>query len=219
MSWRTTAILFIVLVLVGGLVYLQSRQDDASTAAPTALATTPDSVDLFAGVDAANVVRLDVRPNGDTEASFTQEEDGGWFMTVPTATTVISQTVTNSLMGLINTGSRRTFTADENPLDVYGLVEPTREVVFAVRREEQLVRYRLQVGNETPAGDAYYVLKEGDQRVHLLTKSPLDSIFELATQPPLPETLPTPMSTIPITDTTPAASLTPTTPITVTIEP
>lgn len=191
MSWRTTGILFVILVLVGGLVYLQSRQDDAATGDATPTASAPNTVSIFDGVTVDDVRRLEVTAGSGEEASFSREAEGGWYMTVPTATTVISQTVTNSVMGLINTGSRRTFTAEENPLEVYGLEDPSREIVVVAGREGQLLRYQLEIGNETPAGDAYYVLRDGDSRVHLMTKSTLDSILELATAPPLPESLPT----------------------------
>ncbi|HZD10355.1 MAG TPA: DUF4340 domain-containing protein [Candidatus Binatia bacterium] len=220
MSWRTTGILFVVLVVVGGLVYWQSRQDEGEAAEPTPPFAAPESVPLFDEVTVEDVVRLDVVPAGGVKASFKHNDDGSWFMTVPTETTVISQTVTNSVTGLINTGSRRTLSPDENPLEAYGLLEPAREIVVAAQRDDQIVRHRLQVGNETPAGDAYYVLKEGDRRIHLMTKSTLDNVFALATNPPLPETLPAPMPSVPAAEgtveTTPAPTqppaLTPTPP-------
>ena len=217
MSWRTTGILFIVLVLVGGLVYLQSRQNETDTAEPTPGSPVPAGVAIFDQVEIDDVVRVDISAGGDEEVSFSHEPDGAWSMTVPSATNVISQTVTNSLLGLINTTSRRTLSPGENPLEAYGLHEPAREITIAVAREDQVVRYRLLVGNETPAGDAYYVLEEGDPRIHLMTKSTLDGIFTLATNPPLPESLPTPIATLPVTATvtvtgtaTPAITLTPT---------
>lgn len=201
MSWRTTGILFIVLVVVGGLVYLQSRQNEAAPADATPAAATPSSVSIFDDVTEENVRRLEITASRGQEASLSREAEGGWFMTVPTATAVISQTVTNSVMGLINTSSRRTFAPEENPLQVYGLEDPARRIVLVAGREGQVIRYQLDVGNETPAGDAYYVLREGDARVHLMTKSILDRIFELATDPPLPESLPTAIPTTPITGT------------------
>lgn len=204
MSWRTTAILFIVLLVVGALALLQNRRNQAvENQQPTAQAPVPEGASLFEGVEATEIARLDVTASVDTLASFSRESDGSWHMTVPTPTVVISQTMTNLLTGMINTASRRTFAPDENPLSAYGLMDPVREIVMAVNRGDQVVRYRLQVGNETPAGDAYYVLKEGDGRVHLMTKSTLDQILALATSPPLPEALPTPISTEPIAPVTP----------------
>lgn len=198
MSGRTTLGLFVILILVVALAFLQSRQPEPEDAeAPTAQAPVVESVNVFEGVSVDDVARLDLALTIDASASFTREADGSWYMTTPTATQVISQTMTNTVMGLLNTGSRRTFAPDENPLDAYGLADPIREIVVAVSQEERLLRYRLEVGNETPAGDAYYVLKEGDRRVHLMMKSMIDRIFGLGTDPPLPEHLPTPAPLIP----------------------
>lgn len=198
MSGRTTLGLFVILILVVALAFLQSRQPEPEDAeAPTAQAPVVESVNVFEGVSVDDVARLDLALTVDASASFTREADGSWYMTTPTATQVISQTMTNTVMGLLNTGSRRTFAPDENPLDAYGLADPIREIVVAVSQEERLLRYRLEVGNETPAGDAYYVLKEGDRRVHLMMKSMIDRIFGLGTDPPLPEDLPTPAPLIP----------------------
>lgn len=216
MSWRTTGILFIVLVAVGALVYFQSRQDEAASADVTPTAPTPSSVSIFEGVTVDNVRRLEITSSGGQEVSLSREAEGGWVMTVPTATTVISQTVTNSVTGLMNMGSRRTFAPEENPLDAYGLEDPDRQIVVVVGRDGEVIRYQLDVGSATPADDAYYVLRQGDGRVHLMTKSTLDRIFELATDPPLPESLPTEVPTIPITGT---ETITATTPLTATTAP
>lgn len=206
MSWRTTGLLFIALVVVAAVVFLQSRQTEPENDGLPTAAPVVETTDLFGDVEEPDVVRLDVQAASNREASFSREPGGNWVMTVPTSTAVITQTVTNAVTGLINTSSRRTFAPDENPLDAYGLVDPARQIIVAVEREGQIVRHLLQIGNETPAGDAYYVLKEGDRRVHLMTKTTLDNVFELATQPPLPETLPTPDPTLEASSTVPLAT-------------
>lgn len=190
MNWRTTGILFVILVVLGGIVFLQSQQAEREAITSTTGAAPTTSVMIFGESRAENVVRLDIRPISGVNTSFSKEADGAWHMTVPTATTVISQTVNNTLSGLMNAGSRRSFAVEDNPLDAYGLLEPLREIVIAVSRDEQTVRYHLQVGNETPTGDAYYVLKDGDRRVHLMAKPTLDAVFALASNPPFPEALP-----------------------------
>jgi hypothetical protein len=129
-------------------------------------------------------------------------------MTVPTSTQVISTTMANAIRGLMTTGSRRTLPPEENPLQAYGLEEPQQQVTLAVQDEGRIVRHLLSIGNETPTGDAYYVLKEGDRRVHIVAKSALDSVLDLAQSPPFPE--PTP--TLPLTGTVPVTSTTPLSP-------
>jgi hypothetical protein len=145
----------------------------------------------FSDATVEDVTRLDIDRDSIT-ASFAHEADGSWHMTVPTATQVMSVTLTNQVRTLISTGSRRTIAPDENPLQAYGLDEPDSEITLVVRREERQVRYQLLVGNETPTGDGYYALKQGDPRVYIMSKSLLDGIFGLAEAPPLPDPATTP---------------------------
>lgn len=193
MNWRTTGVLFVVALLLAGAVYLQSRQSESEGAIPTVSAdTSGESASMIGDAAVDSIVRLDVSFSSGPETSFAREADGDWHMTVPTTTMVISQTVSNAVSGLINAGIQRSFAPEENPLEAYGLSEPTKQIVVAESRGEQTIRHVLQVGKETPTGDAYYVLREGDRRVHLVSKSALDTVFSLATNPPLPETAATP---------------------------
>lgn len=206
MSWRTTGFLFLILVLVAGLVFWQNRQQQETETSSTVAAPSPQAgADLFGNASVENVVRLDVATGADVSASFHRDESGSWSMTVPTSTQVISTTMANAVRGLISVGSRRTLPPEENPLQAYGLEQPQQQVTLAVQDEGRIVRHLLSIGNETPTGDAYYVLKEGDRRVHLVAKSALDSVLDLAQTPPVPE----PGPTLPITGTVPVTSTTP----------
>lgn len=209
MSWRTTGILFLVLVVVAGAAFWQSRrQEEAEGEATVASPPASAGADLFGSTSVENVVRLDVTTGEGVDASFRQDEDSSWSMTVPTSTEVISTTMTNAIRGLISAGSRRTLPPEENPLQAYGLEQAGKQVTLAVQDEGRIVRHLLSIGDETPTGDAYYVQKEGDRRVHLVAKPALDSVLDLAQTPPIPE----PSSTLPITGTIPVTGTTPISP-------
>jgi hypothetical protein len=190
MSWRTTAVLFVVLLLVGGYVYYQSQQELAVEPLPTPL-PQPEQADLVAAtIDEVN--RLDVtRLEDAANASFSRNEAGDWFQTVPTNTEVISMTMNTQITGLASLRSSRTLPADANPLSTYGLDEPAYEIVLATTRDERTVRTTLLVGNETPAGDANYVQKRGDPRVHIVPIGVIQNVIGLLENPPLPEPTPT----------------------------
>lgn len=190
MSWRTTGVLFAILVIVGAIVYLQTQQNEPEPETPSPEVGVSENTSLFGESNAEDIVRLDITASPGASASYAKSEEGAWVMTVPTATTVITQTVTSAITGLVTARTQRSFSSEDNPLNAYGLVDPPREIVVAVLRDGQTVRYRLQVGKEAPTASAYYVLKEGDARVHLLAKTTLDTLFALATNPPLPEALP-----------------------------
>jgi hypothetical protein len=152
------------------------------------------------------VARLDLRKN-DEAASLSHESSGEWFMTVPTATQLISATVTSNVQTLLDASSRRTLSPDANPLTAYGLEEPATEITVAARRGEEIRRQTLFVGDQTPGGDAYYVRKQGDPRVHIIPTFSLDGVLDLISNPPL---------LTPVTTTLP---FTPTLPITATVSP
>lgn len=189
-SWRTTGLLFLALLVVGAAVFaLQQRP--AGEATPTAAAPFVEAFDLFGGITVEDVVRLEiVQAEPPDEALFTRDEESVWMQTVPTTTQVFSPTLTNHVVGLLNTRTRRSFSPEAGDLAPYGLDNPQTIIVIAARRAGAIVRYELAVGNLTPTGDAYYVLRRGDPRVHLLTTAALDGILRLLENVPLPEPMP-----------------------------
>ncbi len=210
MSGRTVVILFVVLLVVGAIALLISRQEETAEPTPT-LPPQPESVQLLEGVEMNTVGRLEVRDEmGDRLIELLREPDGGWFQVHPTATLAISQTVNTSVTGLLNLTSRRTLSPDENPLSAYGLDAPTYRITLAVRMEAGgTVRHVFLVGDETPAGDAYYVQKEGDPRVYLVPKFSLDNLAALLDDPPIPTPAPPISVTVPFSSTVPLSSTTP----------
>ena len=189
MSWRTTGILFFLLLLLGGVAYWQSQTGalDAPTPTPAlAAGTFTESVPLLPDVALAEVSRLEVRrarDAGDGAQVVYRQEEGSWTQTMPTTTAVLSTTVTTPLRSLLGAGSRRTLSPATNPLAAYGLDEPTATIVVAARREEATVRHTFFLGNLTPAGDAYYLQKEGDPRVHIVASFALNNLLDLLPDP------------------------------------
>jgi len=189
MSWRTTAVLFVILLLLGGYVYYQGQQEPSVEPLATPLAQ-PEQVELV-GATVEEVNRLDItRLEDATSASFSRDETGAWFQSVPTNTEVISQTMNTQISGLATLRSNRTLPADANPPATYGLDEPGYEIILATTRDERTVRTTLLVGNETPAGDAYYVQKRNDPRVHIVPIGVIQNMIDLLENPPLPEPTP-----------------------------
>ncbi|MDT8307359.1 MAG: DUF4340 domain-containing protein [Anaerolineae bacterium] len=191
MSWRSTAILFVIfLVVAAAVLLLQPGDADEAGATPGAAAEFVEVSDLFGGLTVDDVVRVEiVREEPPDQALFEQGEGNLWVQTVPTTTQVLSTTLTNQVTGLLNMRARRSFSAEGGDLAPYGLDEPQATIVVAARREGQTVRYELALGDLTPTGTAYYVLRRGDPRVHLLSTTPLDGLLRLLDTVPL---LPTP---------------------------
>lgn len=190
MSWRTTGILFLVLLVVAvAVVALQRQQAGDEQATATSPASFVEATDLFDGVTVEDVVRLEiVQRDPPDEAIFERAAEGSWTQTAPTTTQVISATLTNQVMGLLNTRASRSFAPDSGDLAPYGLDEPQATIVLAARREDAVVRYELALGDVTPTRDATYVLKPGDPRVHLMSTASLDGLLRLLETVPLPTT-------------------------------
>lgn len=181
MSWRTTATLFLILLLVAaGVLILQQRQDAETSATPTAPPGFVEGSDLFGGLTVEDVVRVEVsRHDPPGQALFVHGDDTTWTQTVPTTTQVLSMTLTYQVSGLITIPARRSFSAEDGDLSPYGLDEPQATIVIAARRDGEIVRHELFVGNLAPTGSAYYVQRQGDPRVHLLSTLPLDDLLGL----------------------------------------
>ena len=190
MSWRTTAVLFIILLALGGYIYYQNQQAPEAVIESEPVGTlpppTPERFNLvrttLEKVQGLNVTRLE----DNTQAQFLRDAQGIWSQTVPTATLVISQTMETFMTGMINMQTTRSFAGDENPLSTYGLDEPAYNISIAAFQDDiSIVRITLFVGNETPTGGSYYVQFDGDPRVHLVPIWPIDNLINLIDNPPL----------------------------------
>lgn len=224
MNWRTTALLFVVLVVVAGAAYYVSRQEPEVEEMPTAVPTQATTV-LISGITAEGVNQLEVRNLAEEDAAVFVQEAGVWSQRVPTQTQVISTTMNSHLQGLVMLTSRRTLpTSAGEPAD-FGLDSPTYEITLSAQDAGgQSRRFVLLVGNATAADDGYYIQRQGDPRIHIVNKSILDNLINLLETPPvpLPTLEPTPFMSV-LTDTvtlTGTATITATLPaITSTVAP
>ncbi|MCA9929244.1 MAG: DUF4340 domain-containing protein [Anaerolineales bacterium] len=194
MSWRTTAVLFVILLALGGFIYYQSQQEPSdeppATAEPagTLPAPTPEQISLVR-TTLEEVRGLGVtRSADDAQTQFLRDETGIWTQTVPTTTLVISQTMETQVIGLINLRTTNTLAADANPPAAYGLDTPAYQISLAAMRDATTtIRITLLIGNKTPTGNSYYVQLDGDPRVHVAPAAAIDNMINLIENPPLPE--------------------------------
>jgi hypothetical protein len=187
MSWRVTAVLFLILLLLGGYVYWQQNQEtilEEVEPFPTSPAQT-ETAPLFPNLVADEVIRLEIVDlAADLAVTFMREDDGRWYQTVPTRTEVISVTLENHSRNLVNLTSRRVLPAGANPLAAYGLDNPAHELIVASQQGERVVLQRLLIGNLTPTNDAYYAQRPGNDRVYIVAAFSLDNILSLRERPP-----------------------------------
>lgn len=190
MSGRNLAILFVVALVLVGVVYLMSQDDEAAVTEidpdATAVPIPTPQVNLVRDTIITNVQRLEVtRLEDDFQVAFVRQEDGNWFQVVPTDTMVISGTMDSNVTRLINMTSQSVLSADANPLTAYGLDNPQFEIVLVATRDGSNVRHVFTIGNKTPTGDRYYAQKQGDPRIHVLLSSTVESMTGLLEERPI----------------------------------
>ncbi|MCP5098025.1 MAG: DUF4340 domain-containing protein [Chloroflexi bacterium] len=187
MTWRKNVILFVLVVAVGSVLYFQQQREDIVEELPPATLAPPPP-EQFSVVDTTidDVQGLSVTRNSDDLlAVFIREADGNWRQTVPEETAVISQTMNTQMIGVINLATRRTFSADSSPLSDFGLDSPNYKVSIASLDRGATIRTTIHIGNLTPADDGYYIQVEGDPRIHIVPRGPLDNMIDLPMQPPV----------------------------------
>jgi hypothetical protein len=187
MSWRTTTILFALLLIVGGYVYWQNQQDAAPEPELSPVAEVAESVGLVTGAALEDVRRLEVSRREDGLAvSYTRDAEGVWSQTVPTMTQVISQTMEFAAGNLVTITSRRSLPAAANPLAAYGLEDPSYQIVLALLDVDgRLIRHTFYLGDTLATGDGRYVQKQGDARIHIVAGYVFDPVIELLDTPPV----------------------------------
>jgi hypothetical protein len=197
MNGRTLAILFVVVVILGAVVYLMNQDDGAATAVDpvtgvsvdpnaTAIPSPTPPINLVRDTTINDVQRLEVtRLEDDFQVAFVRADDGAWFQVVPTSTMVLSGTMDSNVTRIVNITSQSALAADANPLSAYGLDSPQFEIVLVAQRDGSNVRHVFTIGNKTPTGDRYYAQKQGDPRIHVLLSSTVESMTGLLEERPI----------------------------------
>lgn len=209
---RNTAILLAIsLVVIVAVLFLSSNQ----ASAPTNATSTParPSGPLFAGLDPAGIVRIEVRDNTSGEALvISRDAEGPWSIdetAYPQERNPDQAQITeavNSLAALTFTDSFGSDEIQNFDLANYGLDEPTH--TMSLTTEDDSV-YTIYVGSRNPGETRFYVRVEatpsaestaepGDlpsaDNIYLVLPINVNNLIELITAPPY-EPTPTPTST------------------------
>jgi hypothetical protein len=162
---RSTIVLLVLLVGIGGYIYFVESERD-----PTAADAKPKAFTELAA-DSIEEIRI---KNADGETSHLQKVGDNWQLLAPqkaAADTGVVGTVTSNLSTL-----EVQRVVDENPSDLkqYGL-EPAR-VDVQFRLKDQKDFQQLYVGDKTPTGGDVFARRPNEKRVFLIS-SYLESIF------------------------------------------
>ncbi len=188
MSYRSTAILLAVLVVLGGIVYSVMRQP-APDQSGAASQSTP--VVTFSPQDATKIVVSSADKT--TEIARTS---GTWAIVRPEATPADAARVEGWIDQLGNLTAERVVD-DVTDLGTYGLNQPRLNVEVDLAGGKTI---RLAFGDKTPDGGAYYVRLPDDaskaKSVYLISAPLGDDLNSALTKPPKAIPTPTPLPTL-----------------------
>ncbi len=173
--WRSIAGLAALLAVLLGLAWWVSRQP-ATTATPT---PPPRVIPL----DFEDVQRVDIERDGVSIAL--QRSGTEWEILGPSVSPADRDEVERRLRSFMTMVSFDVFTPEN--LEEFGLLSPTARVSIQAHTGTVV----LLVGDRTPTENDYYVQREGDPTVYVVSRYLVDRVLEWVEQPPYPPT-PTP---------------------------
>jgi hypothetical protein len=200
MNRRATWILVGVAALLAAYVWYsgQARNTAANEATATPAASRGTVFDITA--DQISGLRIVDRVNN-REVALSKDASGQWQITAPGAGPADPAVAPNVAAQFTNlfTSATLTTTTDLAP---FGVLSPTYTLELDLVDGRKL---KAAVGDKTPTGTGYYVLREGETDVLVVSTSGLDNLFTYAATPPYmptatPTPSPTPEATLPATE-------------------
>lgn len=125
-------------------------------------------------------------PREDKSESFAKHEDRYWYFDDPPGPQVNMDRWGGGIpLILSGPGAERLIAEDatEERLAVFGFTEPSMEIVLTLENEEII---NIEVGDNTPDGDAYYVKLVESNDVYTVDYSWYDVLERLVLEPPYP---------------------------------
>lgn len=184
MSFRTTIILLVALVALGGFLFFSNRNQEE----PDEDVAAVETISVLE-VAAADVQAISITDSDGENVSVAQE-DGVWRITAPEAEPADAAEVTRVISDIVSLTATRVITPTDDDRAPFGLAEPAYEVELV---GEHGVLARLKVGSTNPSGNATYLQRADDASViYLVDTFALQDVQGWLTAPPVPPT-PTPV--------------------------
>lgn len=164
-----------VLAALSGVLYWSNHRKPSDDAAATASIDAPVKI---VSVNQADVVTLAIRRKDQPEVVLSRNPSGAWQITSPQALAADQIAVSSLLSTLSLLNSQRLVDEKASDLEPFGLANPALEVDASLTGGET---QKLLVGNQTPAGDAYYVMLAGDSRLFTFASYSRNSLDKTVT--------------------------------------
>ncbi|MEE9611379.1 MAG: DUF4340 domain-containing protein [Desulfatiglandales bacterium] len=176
MSYRTTLLLVIILLLLGSLVYLFPKKN------------SPESP-LFGpevwSVDTEKINRIEIHlPKEGQNVAFVKGSDDFWYFDEEDKSPVDKGRWAGIVLLVSGPSSRRLISQKAEDPSVYGFKKPNMEIIVTVQDHETL---KVVVGDRTPNRANYYVKLSDYDPIYTVDRSWQETMKRLVKEPPRPK--------------------------------
>jgi len=159
-----------VLAALSGALYWSNHRKPGENAAKASPEETPNIL----SVSQADVTHLAIHRRDEPQLDLSRNDSGTWQITAPEASAADQDAVSNVLSTLSSLNAERLLENKASEVAPYGLIHPALEVEVTLKDSKT---QKLLIGDQTPAGNAYYAMLASDPRLFTLAgynKSSLD---------------------------------------------
>ena len=171
MRLRGLLIASLVLAALLGALYWSNHHPST---ADTTVKASPDAPPKILSLSQADITGLVLHHQDQPPVDLSRDSSGAWQMTSPRAFAADQDSVSSVLATLSSLNAERLLDDKASNLASYGLTAPPLEIDVTLKDHKTK---KVLIGNQTPSGNAYYVMLAGDPRLFTvanLNKSSLD---------------------------------------------
>lgn len=185
MNFKFTAILLVVLLALGGYVYLSE-----SNGSLKADIGNPKEPQIFA-LDTEAINQMEIRKDA-KQIILTKDNEGRWFVKEPEPGPADDSSVGLMASRLANLKAARLLVESADDLSPFGLDRPKTELTIRLQNGKSEVLY---LGNENPNGTYHYARRPESSTVYLVYSSLGNDLNKWVSNPPKALPTPTPETT------------------------
>jgi len=175
--YRNAIILVVVLVLliVGYVVISKTNTGDTAITATT---TPVQNVNVnIVSLDSAKVNKVTIQNKG--EQIILSKSKATWVLTKPTGIKTNQDQIVSAMSGITGLIADRVIEKKATKLSQYGLDKPVAEIIIKTSDNKSQT---LELGNETPTKEGYYLLDKGSSKVFSVSTYTIESILNTKNQ-------------------------------------
>jgi hypothetical protein len=163
----------VVLAALSGALYWSNRHPASENTAKASVDSPPKILTL----KQEDISRLEIKKKGGEELALAKGDAGKWQITAPKPLGADQEAVSTLLSTVSSLNSDRLVEDKATDLNQYGLAQPSLELDITSKDAKP---QKLLIGDDTPAGNAAFVMLEGDPRVFTIASYNKSSIDKTA---------------------------------------